>query len=68
MSLPSLQCFVYVVDAQSDIKEEIVIININISIGALLRAFTFHECGTGSIARLSAVCGLSLLILYRLCS
>ena len=30
----------------------------------MIRALAFHQCGPGSIPRLYAICGLSLLVLY----
>ena len=32
--------------------------------GAVVRALASHQCGPGSIPRLSVICGLSLLVLY----
>ena len=32
--------------------------------GAVVRALASHQCGPGSLPRLSVVCGLSLLVLY----
>ena len=32
--------------------------------GTVVRALTSHQCGLGSIPRLSVICGLSLLALY----
>ena len=32
--------------------------------GVVMRALASHQCGLGSIPRLSVICGLSLLVLY----
>ena len=34
------------------------------SVGAVVRALAFHQCGPGSIPGWDVICGLSLLVLY----
>ena len=34
------------------------------SVGAVMRALAFHQCGPGSIPGSDVVCGLSLLVVY----
>ena len=38
--------------------------NVGSSVGAVVRALAFHQCGPGSIPGSDVICGLSLLVLY----